>query len=87
MRGFTSDPALDDYAPSTISRVYGSHGEVIGEFTQRREVIPRRDSPKPAGHHAAEDSGSSGTSGPAPHIVMAATRDVSARYGPITSDR
>ena len=33
--------ALDDYAPSTISRVYGSHGEVIGEFAiQRREVIP-----------------------------------------------
>jgi penicillin-binding protein 1A len=33
--------ALDDYAPSTISRVYGAHGEVIGEFAiQRREVIP-----------------------------------------------
>src|SRR5688500_3273500 len=33
--------ALDDYAPSTITRVYGSRGEVIGEFAiQRREVIP-----------------------------------------------
>ena len=33
--------ALDDYAPSTISRVYGSKGEVVGEFAiQRREVIP-----------------------------------------------
>src|SRR4051794_2508939 len=33
--------ALDDYAPSTITRVYGSHGEVVGEFsTQRRVVIP-----------------------------------------------
>jgi penicillin-binding protein 1A len=33
--------ALDDYAPSTISRVYGSHGEIVGEFAiQRREVIP-----------------------------------------------
>jgi len=32
--------ALDDYAPSTISRVYGAKGEVIGEFAiQRREVI------------------------------------------------
>src|SRR5687768_16676915 len=32
--------ALDDYAPSTISRVYGSKGEVVGEFAiQRREVI------------------------------------------------
>jgi penicillin-binding protein 1A len=33
--------ALDDYAPSTITRVHGSHGEVIGEFAiQRREVVP-----------------------------------------------
>src|SRR5919112_300035 len=33
--------ALDDYAPSTISRVYASGGEVIGEFAiQRREGIP-----------------------------------------------
>jgi penicillin-binding protein 1A len=33
--------ALDDYSPSTISRVYGARGEVIGEFAiQRREVIP-----------------------------------------------
>lgn len=32
---------LDDYAPSTITRVYGRDGEVIGEFAiQRREVIP-----------------------------------------------
>src|SRR5260370_13066635 len=32
--------ALDDYAPSTITRVYGSHGEVVGEFsTQRRGVL------------------------------------------------
>ena len=33
--------ALDDYTPSTISRVYGARGEVVGEFAiQRREVIP-----------------------------------------------
>ena len=33
--------ALDDYAPSTISRVYGAEGEVVGEFAiQRREIIP-----------------------------------------------
>ena len=32
---------LDDYTPSTISRIYGSGGEIIGEFAiQRREVIP-----------------------------------------------
>jgi penicillin-binding protein 1A len=33
--------ALDDYAPSTISRVYGSRGEIVGEFAiQRRDVVP-----------------------------------------------
>src|SRR5918993_2268610 len=33
--------ALDDYAPSTITRVYGVRGEVVGEFsTQRRVVVP-----------------------------------------------
>jgi penicillin-binding protein 1A len=33
--------ALDDYSPSTISRVYGAHGEIVGEFAiQRRELIP-----------------------------------------------
>ena len=32
--------ALDDYAPSTITRVYARHGELVGEFaTQRRIVI------------------------------------------------
>ena len=32
---------LDDYAPSTISRVYGAGGEVVGEFAvQRRVIIP-----------------------------------------------
>ena len=33
--------ALDDYAPSTITRVYGARGDVIGEFSiQRRVVVP-----------------------------------------------
>ena len=33
--------ALDDYSPSTITRVFGSHGEIVGEYAiQRREVIP-----------------------------------------------
>jgi penicillin-binding protein 1A len=35
---------LDDYAPSTISRVYGARGDVVGEFAvQRREVIAYED--------------------------------------------
>ena len=51
--------ALDDYAPSTISRVYGARGEIIGEFAiQRREVIPYEEiSPKlKQAILAAEDS-------------------------------
>jgi penicillin-binding protein 1A len=33
--------ALDDHAPSTITRVYGGQGEIIGEFAiQRREIVP-----------------------------------------------
>src|SRR6266851_4286092 len=32
--------ALDDYAPSTITRVFASNGQLIGEFaTQRREIV------------------------------------------------
>jgi penicillin-binding protein 1A len=51
---------LDDYAPSTISRVYGAHGEVVGEFAiERREIIPyERISPKlEQAILAAEDDG------------------------------
>ena len=32
---------LDDYAPSTITRVFAREGEIVGEFAlQRREVVP-----------------------------------------------
>ena len=31
--------ALDDYAPSTITRVYASGGEVVGEFAVERRVV------------------------------------------------
>src|SRR5206468_2967267 len=32
--------ALDNYSPSTITRVYASSGQVVGEFaTQRRVVV------------------------------------------------
>src|SRR6059036_421673 len=32
--------ALDNYAPSTITRVYAANGQVVGEFaTQRRVVV------------------------------------------------
>src|SRR4051812_42529439 len=31
--------ALDDYSPSTITRVYASGGQVIGEFATERRVL------------------------------------------------
>ena len=31
--------ALDDYAPSTITRIHASTGEVIGEFAKERRVV------------------------------------------------
>ena len=72
--------ALDDYTPSTISRVYGSHGEIVGEFsTQRREIVPYGAiSPKlKQAILAAEDSEFEQHFGLSmPHIVMAATRDI-----------
>src|SRR5258706_16028549 len=72
--------ALDDYAPSTITRVYGSHGEVVGEFsTERRVVIPYEAiAPKlREAIIAAEDAQFEQHLGLSiPHIAMAATRDV-----------
>src|SRR3954467_10253868 len=71
--------ALDDYAPSTITRVYGSHGESIGEFsTQRRVVIPYEGiNPRlREAIIAAEDAQFEQHIGLSiPHIMMAATRD------------
>src|SRR6478672_2963854 len=70
--------ALDDYTPSTITRVYGSHGEVVGEFsTQRRVVIPYEGiSPKlRQAIIAAEDADFEQHIGlSVPHIALAATR-------------
>src|SRR5215831_2324011 len=75
--------ALDDYAPSTITRVYGSHGEVVGEFsTQRRVVIPY-EGMAPVLRNAiiaAEDAQFEQHLGfSVPHIMMAAARDVLAK--------
>ena len=75
--------ALDDYAPSTITRVYGSRGEVVGEFsTQRRVVIPY-EAMAPVLRNAiiaAEDAQFEQHLGfSVPHIMMAATRDVLAK--------
>jgi penicillin-binding protein 1A len=81
--------ALDDYAPSTITRVYGSHGEQVGEFsTQRRVVVPYEAiSPKlRQAIFAAEDADFEQHFGlSVPHIAVAATRAVLGRVrGAIT---
>src|SRR3989441_12050882 len=31
--------ALDDYSPSTITRVYAANGQVVGEFATQRRII------------------------------------------------
>lgn len=72
--------ALDDYAPSTISRVYGAKGEVVGEFAiQRREVIPY-EAISPKLHDAilaAEDDEFEQHFGLSiPHIAMALMKDI-----------
>src|SRR5260221_13845113 len=75
--------ALDDYAPSTITRVYGAHGEVVGEFsTQRRAGVPY-EAISPTLRQAifaAEDADFEQHFGlSVPHILMAATRGVLGR--------
>src|SRR5436190_21277363 len=72
--------ALDDYAPSTITRVYGSRGEVVGEFSTERRVVVQYEAMSPKLRQAiiaAEDAGFEQHLGLSiPHIAMAATRDV-----------
>ena len=72
--------ALDDYAPSTITRLYAVGGEVIGEFaTQRRIVVSYDEIPVRLRQAliAAEDAGFDRHFGlSVPHIAVAATRDV-----------
>jgi penicillin-binding protein 1A len=72
--------ALDDYAPSTITRVKAVDGSVIGEFaTQRRIVIGYDDIPVALRQAivAAEDAGFDSHFGLSiPRIVITATRDI-----------
>src|SRR3569832_1360934 len=75
--------ALDDYAPSTITRVYGSHGEVVGEFSTRRRVVVPYEAMAPVLRNAiiaAEDAQFEQHLGfSLPHIMMAAGRDARAK--------
>jgi penicillin-binding protein 1A len=71
--------ALDDYTPSTITRVFGEHGEVVGEFSTERRVVVSYDAISPVLRNAilaAEDVDFEHHFGLSiPHIMMAATRD------------
>src|SRR3954454_6813384 len=70
--------ALDDYAPSTITRVYGAHGEGVGEFSTQRRVVVPYEAIAPQLRQAimaAEDADFERHLGLSlPHILMAATR-------------
>src|SRR5216110_817435 len=44
--------ALDNYAPSTITRVYAANGQVVGEFATQRRVIVGYDDINPVLHQA-----------------------------------
>jgi penicillin-binding protein 1A len=67
--------ALDDYAPSTITRVYGAKGEVVGEFSTQRRVVISYEAISPKLRQAiiaAEDANFERHMGLSiPHIAMA----------------
>src|SRR5436190_13792156 len=44
--------ALDDYTPSTITRVYAANGQVIGEFATQRRIVVAYDDINPVLRHA-----------------------------------
>ena len=74
---------LDDYSPSTITRIYGSRGEIVGEFAiQRREVIPYEAiSPKlrQAILAAEDDEFEKHVGLSIPRIIVTLAKDIAAR--------
>ena len=84
--------ALDDYAPSTITRVYGARGDVVGEFSTERRVVIPYEGMAPILREAiisAEDAQFEQHIGLSlPHIAIAATRDtLSTIHGMMTGHR
>lgn len=77
--------ALDDYTPSTITRVYDMHGGVVGEFAIQRRVVVNYNDISPVLRNAilaAEDKDFFQHFGLSlPHIAMALTRDAFAKAG------
>ncbi len=72
--------ALDDYAPSTITRIYASKGEVVGEFAKERRLVVTYDGISPLLRQAivaAEDKDFEEHVGLSlPRIVITALKDV-----------
>ncbi|MGH9407959.1 MAG: penicillin-binding protein 1A [Vicinamibacterales bacterium] len=75
--------ALDDYTPSTITRVYDMRGAVVGEFATERRVVITYSDISPTLRNAilaAEDKNFFHHFGLSlPHIALAATRDAFAK--------
>ena len=72
--------ALDDYAPSTITRVYAADGQVVGEFATQRRVVISADQISPLLRQAiiaAEDQSFDTHLGLSlPRIIITALKDV-----------
>ena len=72
--------ALDDYAPSTITRVYGVNREVVGEFATQRRIVITYDQISPLLRQAiiaAEDQNFDSHLGLSiPRIIVTAVRDL-----------
>ena len=72
--------ALDDYAPSTITRVYAADGHVVGEFATQRRVVITSDQISPLLRQAiiaAEDQSFDTHLGLSlPRIIITAVKDV-----------
>src|SRR3954470_2658413 len=83
--------ALDDYTPSTITRVYGARGEVVGEFSTQRRVVITYDAISPKLREAiisAEDADFEKHLGLSiPHIMLAAARDVAGKVRGLITGR
>ena len=82
--------ALDDYAPSTITRVFDLKGDVIGEFATERRVVVTYEQISPLLRQAiisAEDQSFEDHLGLSiPRIVVTALKDMvrGERYGAST---
>ncbi len=75
--------ALDDYAPSTITRVYGARGQLVGDFAIQRRVVIKYEEISPTLRQAilaAEDDSFFQHFGLSiPHIVITGVKDLIAR--------